>query len=63
MLSRFSRLRDYQEFMHVGIEKGVLDFYQVTYQRPVLGNRDFIKWVKAKLGDRARVEEHKPESR
>jgi len=29
----------------------------------VLGNRDFIEWVKAKLGDRARVEERKPESR
>ena len=43
VLSRFSRLRDYQEFMHGGIEKGVLDFYQATYQRPVLGNRDFIE--------------------
>jgi len=29
----------------------------------VLGNRDFIEWVKTKLDDRARVEEQKPESR
>ena len=49
--------------MHCEIEKEVLDFYKVTYQRPVLGKRDFIEWVKAKLGDRARVEEQKPESR
>ncbi len=63
VLSRFSRLRDYQEFMHCEIENVVLDFYKATYQRPVLGNRDFIEWVKTKLGDRAWVEEQKPESR
>ncbi len=28
VLSRFSRLRDYQEFMHCEIEKEVLDFYR-----------------------------------
>ena len=41
----------------------MLDFYKATYQRPVLENRDFIDWIKAKLSDRARVEEQKPESR
>ncbi|MBI3059095.1 MAG: transposase, partial [Deltaproteobacteria bacterium] len=56
VLSRFRRLREYQEFMHSESEKEVVDFYKGAYQRPVLGDSGFIEWVKEKLGERARVE-------
>ena len=63
VLSRFSRLKEYQEFMHSEIEKEVVDFYQGRYQKPILGDQGFIEWVREKLGERARVEDEKPESR
>ena len=63
VLSRFGRLREYQEFMHSEMEREVVDFYKAAYQRPILGDRGFIGWVKQRLGDRAKVEEEKPESR
>ena len=63
VLSRFGRLREYQEFMHSEMEREVVDFYKGAYQRPILGDRGFIGWVKQRLGDRARVGEEKPESR
>ncbi len=63
VLSRFGRLRAYQQFMDSEIEKEVVDFYEGPYQRPILGDRGFIEWVKQKLGDRARVEQEKPDSR
>jgi len=63
VLSRFGRLREYQEFMHSEVEKELVDFYKGPYQRPILGDKGFIEWVKERLGDRARVEEGKPESR
>ena len=49
--------------MHSEIEREVVDFYKGAYQKPVLGERNFIERVKKKLGGRARVEEEKPESR
>jgi len=61
--SRFDRLREYQEFMHSEMEKEVVDFYKGPYQKPILGDKGFIEWVRERLGDRARVEEEKPESR
>ncbi|OGP97072.1 MAG: hypothetical protein A2W10_00635 [Deltaproteobacteria bacterium RBG_16_55_12] len=63
VLSRFGRLREYREFMHSEMEKEVVDFYKGPYQRPILGDRGFVEWVKERLGDRAKVEEEKPESR
>ena len=63
VLSRFGRLREYQEFMHSEMEREVVDFYKGAYQRPILGDRGFIGRVKGRLGDRAKVEEEKPESR
>ena len=63
VLSRFNRLGEYREFMHAEMEKEVVDFYQGPYQRPILGDRGFVEWIKERLGDRARVEEEKPESR
>jgi putative transposase len=63
VLSRFGRLKEYREFMHSEMEKEVVDFYKGPYQRPILGDRGFVELVRERLGDRARVEEEKPESR
>ena len=63
VLSRFGRLKEYQDFMHSEVEREVVGFYRGVYQKPILGGRDFIERVKGRLGDRGRVEEEKPESR
>jgi len=63
VMSRFGGLREYQEFMHSEIEKEVKNFYKTPYQKPILGDKGFIERVREKLGDKARVEEAKPESR
>ncbi len=63
VLSRFGGVRGYQVFMHSEIENEVADFYQRRNQKPILGGKGFVGWVKKKLGDKARVEEAKPESR
>jgi len=49
--------------MHEEIEEEVEEFYHGLYQKPVLGSQEFIGRVKQRLGDKARVEEEKPESR
>ena len=49
--------------MHEEIEEEVEEFYHDVYQKPVLGSKEFIGRVKQRLGDKARVEEEKPESR
>jgi hypothetical protein len=49
--------------MHEEIEEEVEEFYHGVYQKPVLGSKEFIGRVKQRLGDKARVEEEKPESR
>jgi putative transposase len=63
VLSRFRGVKEYREFMGSEVEKEVADFYKGPYQRSILGDKGFVEWVKGKLGDRARVEEEKPESR
>ena len=63
VLSRLGGLKAYQRFMHEEIEEEVEEFYQGPYQKPVLGSKEFIGRVKQRLGDKARVEEEKPESR
>ncbi|MEX0806827.1 MAG: hypothetical protein WD688_26425, partial [Candidatus Binatia bacterium] len=63
VLSRFGGLKEYQRFMHEEIEEEIEEFYRAPYPKPVLGSKEFIGKVKEKLGDKARVEEEKPESR
>ena len=63
VLSRFGGLKEYQRFMHEENEEEIEDFYRGPYQKPILGSKEFIGRVKERLGDRARVEEEKPESR
>lgn len=65
LLSRFSRgrrgLREYQEYMHAPLEKEIEEYYSKQYYKPVLGGKEFVRWLMGKIG--ARVEEEKPESR
>jgi len=61
--SRFGGLKEYQRFMHEEIEKEIEEFYKGPYQKPVLGSKAFIGRVRERLGDKARVEEDKPQSR
>ena len=49
--------------MHEEIEEEIEEFYQGPYQKPVLGSKEVIGRVKQRLGDKARVEKEKPESR
>ena len=63
VMSRFGGLKEYQRFMHEKVEEEIKDFYQSRYQKAVLGSKEFIGRVKETLGDKARVEEEKPESR
>src|SRR6266536_2105874 len=63
VMSRFGGFKEYQRFMHEEIEEEIEEFYHGPYQKPVLGSKEFIGRVKQRLGDKARVEEEKPESR
>jgi len=63
VMSRFGGLKEYQRFMHDEIEEEIEEFYQGPYQKPVLGSKEFIGRVRERLGDKARVEQEKPESR
>lgn len=63
VMSRFRGIRQYQEFMHGEVEREVREFYRGGYQRPILGERGFVEWVREKLGDRAKVDENQPESK
>jgi REP-associated tyrosine transposase len=63
VLSRFGGLKEYQRFMHEEIEEEIEEFYRGPYHKPVLGSKEFIGRIKQRLGDKARVEEEKPESK
>jgi putative transposase len=63
VISRLGGLNAYQRFMHEEIEEEIEEFYHGLYQKPVLGSKEFIERVKQRLGDKARVEEEKPQSR
>jgi hypothetical protein len=45
------------------IEEEIEAFYRGPYHKPVLRSKEFIGRVKDRLGDKARVEQEKPESR
>ena len=63
VMSRFGGLKEYQRFMHEEIEEEIEEFYRGPHQKPVLGSQEFTVRVKDRLGDKARVEPEKPESR
>ena len=67
LLARFGkgwrRVKGYDSFMHRGVEKELREFYRERFQRPILGDKAFVEWVKERIGERAKVEEEKPQSR
>ena len=67
LLARFRKgrhgVKEYQSFMHSRAEKELREFYRERFQRPILGDKTFVEWVKEKIGKRAKVEEEKPQSR
>ena len=63
MLSRFDGLKDYQKFIREGVEAEIEDFYRGPYQKPVLGSKAFIQRIIEKIGEKARVDAEKPQSR
>jgi REP element-mobilizing transposase RayT len=67
LLARFGKgwrgFKGYQAFMRSGVEEELREFYREPFQRPILGGKMFVEWVKEKIGQRARVEEEKPQSR
>ena len=63
VMSRFKELRHYQEYMHEETEKEIREFYREGYQRPILGDRGFVQWVREKLGNRGKVDENQPDSK
>jgi putative transposase len=63
VISRFGGPKDYWRFMHDGVEEDIKQFYHGDFQRPVLGSKAFVERIKEKLGQKARAEEEKPQSR
>jgi REP element-mobilizing transposase RayT len=67
LLARFGKgsrgVKEYESFMRCRVERELREFYRETFQRPILGGKAFVEWVKQKLGHRARVEVEKPQSR
>jgi REP element-mobilizing transposase RayT len=67
LLARFGKgrrgVKEYEAFMGCRVEKELREFYRETFQRPILGGKAFVEWVKKKIGQRAKVEEEKPQSR
>jgi putative transposase len=63
VLSQLGGLREYQTYMHAAIEEELEEFYKGRYQKPILGDKGFVQKVRGKLGEKAKVEVDKPESR
>jgi REP element-mobilizing transposase RayT len=63
VMSRFGGLYAYRKFVQSEIEDEIDDFYKGPYQTPILGDKGFVQRVRELLGERARVEAEKPESR
>lgn len=63
VMSRFGGLKDYRSYVESEIEEEIDDFYKGAYQKPILGDKGFVHRVRERLGERAKVEASKPESR
>ena len=58
-----SGIEQYKKYMHSAVEKEIKEYYSRQYFRPILGTKEFAQWVVEKLGDQAKVDREKPESR
>lgn len=63
VMSRFGGLKDYRRYVQSEIEEEIHDFYKGSYQKPILSDKGFVQRVREMLGERAKVEAEKPESR
>ena len=67
VLGRFGEgaraVREYAAFMEAGVEAEISDFYKGGKISPVLGGREFLQWVKGKIGERGRARDEIPQSR
>lgn len=54
---------EYQKFMYSKIEQEIQEYYRKPYFKPVLGSREFVRWVMERIGQRGEVHGEKPESR
>lgn len=63
VMSRFGGLPKYRRYVQSEIEEEIDDFYKGSYQMPILGDKGFVQRVREMLGERAKVEAEKPESR
>lgn len=63
VLSRFRGVSDYRSYVHSEIEQEIEEFYKGPYQKAMLGGKGFVERVRGMLGERAKVEAAKPQSR
>src|SRR3989304_6317848 len=56
-------LRGRYKAILIDAEEHFLSIVRYIDQKLIVGDKGFIEWVRERLGDRARVEEEKPESR
>ena len=67
VLSRFGRgrngLLEYQRFMHSKVEQKIQEYYSNPYFKPLLGSKEFVQRVMERIGQKAKVDGEKPESR
>ena len=58
-----SRIEQYKKYMDSAVEKEIKEYYSRQYLRPILGTKEFVQWVVERLGDQAKVDREKPDSR
>src|SRR5438445_751319 len=63
VMSWCSGVPEYRRFVQSEIEEEINDFYKGRNQMPILGDKGFIQRVREMLGEKAKVEAAKPESR
>jgi len=63
VMSRFGGVQEYRRYVQSEIEEEIDDFYKGSYQTPILGDKGFVQRVREMLGEKAKVESAKPESR
>jgi len=54
---------EYQKFMHSKIEQKIQQYYSHPYFKPLLGSNEFVQWVMERIGQKAKVDGERPESR
>ena len=58
-----SRIEQYKKYMDSAVEKEIKEYYSRQYLRPILGTKEFVQWVVERLGNQAKIDREKPDSR